>query len=96
MTQPLSLSLQAFPPHDKGKDSLQYLIQRVNAERGSFRNVTEQSLEDEIRNSEVEGDDKYQEDPMEIINDAGDPNIKKQEVAQAREEILKQTAYARI
>ena len=94
MNNQLSLSLQAFPPPDKEKDSLQYLIKRVNAQRGSFRNVTEQSLEDEIRALEAGGDDRDQESATGIIADADNTKTKKEEVAQAKDEILKQTAYA--
>ena len=92
MSETLSLSLQAFPAPDKDKESLQYLIQRVNAQRGSFRNITEQSLEDEIRESEAGGASNDHEHATDSQADPGHDKIEKEEVAKAREEIMKQTA----
>ncbi len=92
MTQSLSLSLQAFPPPERDKESLQYLIQRINDQRGSFRNVSEQSLEDEIRDVKAEPEsDDHAYLPDNTKND-DDTDTKKEEVVKAREEILKQTA----
>lgn len=89
MTETLSLSLQAFPPPDKEKESLKYLIQRINEQRGSFRNVTERSLEEEIRQLEAGAVDGNQEGAEEST--AVDENIetKKEEVTKAREDIHK-------
>ena len=91
MTESLSLSLQPFSRPDKDKESLQYLIQRVNAQRGSFRNFTEQSLEDEIRNAEAKVEDKDEKVVVTATEDVGDTRTKKEELTGAREEILKQT-----
>jgi mediator of RNA polymerase II transcription subunit 17, fungi type len=46
------LSLRAWPKKDDTSTALSSLISRINVERGSFRNVTEESLEEEIRQSE--------------------------------------------
>lgn len=50
MEQGSSLTLPLRPQVDKGtkKDSLPIRIAQINAQRGSFRNITEQSLQDEI------------------------------------------------
>lgn len=90
MAESLSLSLQAFPTPDKDKESLQYLIRRVNEQRGSFRNVTEQSLEDEIRALDAGDADESQEAVVETSEVDEDAKTKKEEVIQARDEIRKQ------
>ncbi len=92
MADQLSLSLQAFPVIDKDKESLQYLIARVNEQKGSFRNVTEESLEEEIRNAEEGKIDPEDEDVVETIEVVKDAKTKRDEVYQARGEILKQIA----
>lgn len=91
MTASLSLSLQVFPPPDKEKESLQYLIQRVNAQRGSFRNVTEQSLEEEIQCLEARGGKNDEQSVLGPAPEAEDATTRKEEVTEARGEILKQT-----
>ncbi|CRG88640.1 Mediator of RNA polymerase II transcription subunit 17 [Talaromyces islandicus] len=50
MEQASALTLPLRPQVDKGakKDSLPIRIAQINAQRGSFRNITEQSLQDEI------------------------------------------------
>ena len=85
-------SLQAWPTVNKEKESLKYLISRINDQKGSFRNVTEESLEQELR--EASGGittlqaDKDGADPMEDE----DPKARREEVYKVREEILKQVA----
>ena len=87
-------SLQAWPAVDKDKESLQFLISRINDQKGSFRNVTEESLEEELRDAEVgkaDGDEniRYRAEEEEDITDAEDPKIKRDSVYKARGEILK-------
>lgn len=50
MEQGSSLTLPLRPQVHKGakKDTLPVRIAQINAQRGSFRNITEQSLQDEI------------------------------------------------
>lgn len=90
MAHPLSLSLQAFPSVDKDKQSLQYLISRINDQRGSFRYVSEQGLEDEIREGGYNEGVDSQEEVVEAIENGGAAKTKSEEVFSAREEILKQ------
>lgn len=92
MPDQLSLSLQAFPTVDKEKESLKYLISRINQQKGSFRNVSEQSLEEEIeaqKNGKTNTDDLDEQD-AEIVQEAEDVKTKQEEVAKAREDMIKQ------
>ena len=90
MAGSLSLSLQAFPTVDNGKKSLEYLIERINEQKGSFRNVTEASLQEEIHalhNGEAEASE---DEALEQGEDVEDLKSKREAVTTAREEILKQ------
>ena len=89
-----SISLQTRPVTDPDKQSLHFLISRINEQRGSFRNVTEESLEEEIKNGidggPAVGDGEASESPGEIEVVIS----KKEEVFKAREEMLKQIGCA--
>lgn len=90
MPDQLPISLQAFPTVDKDKESLKYLISRINQQKGSFRNVTEQSLEEEIqaqKTGKTETDDK---DALEIVEGIKDATNRQEEVTKAREDVIKQ------
>ena len=90
MPESLSLSLQAFPTVNKGKKSLGYLIERINEQKGSFRNVTEESLEEEIQilyNGEAE---TSKDEVLETVEDVEDLKSMRETITTAREEILKQ------
>ena len=93
MSEQLSLSLQAFPTVDKDKESLKYLISRINQQKGSFRNVTEQSLEEEILTQETGGSDADDQDVVETVEEGENVKTKQEEVAKAREDIIKQAGY---
>ena len=82
--------MQAFPTVNKDEESLQYLIERINKQRGSFRNVTEKSLEEEIQETKHQEDEKSPQDVFEIVEDVEDVKSKKEAITTAREEILKQ------
>ncbi len=90
MSEQLSLSLQAFPTVDKEKESLKYLISRINQQKGSFRNVTEQSLEEEIRAQEAGKIDTDEQNIIQTVEDVEDVKTKQEEVTKAREDIIKQ------
>ena len=89
MPEKLSLCLQAFPAVDKEKESLKYLISRINQQKGSFRNVSEQSLEEEIQAQEA---GKINEDDQDVepIEEVEDVKTKQEEVTKAREDMIKQ------
>lgn len=95
MANQLSVSLRAWPSDDKTTESLPFLIARINEQRGSFRNITEASLEEEIRASDA--DDSKTLDGIEMDEEAEDDNDAKskgEELAVAREEIIKQVGWA--
>ncbi|KAL9130703.1 MAG: hypothetical protein Q9217_001182 [Psora testacea] len=90
----LSISLQAPPTVDPEKHSLQYLIARINEQKGSFRNVTEVSLEEEIRN-DADGEIAVgDEGSLVAVEEVEDIRSKKDEVYKARDEMLKQIGQA--
>lgn len=90
MPHELSLSLQAFPTVDKDKESLKYLISRINQQKGSFRNVTEQSLQEEIQAQEAGNSDTDNQDVVGTGEEVEDVKTKQEEVTKAREDIVKQ------
>lgn len=91
MTDPLMLSLRASPKSDPDRSSLPFLISRINEQRGSFRNVTEDSLQGEIRGLEA--------GQAEAVEDSGDDEEshddrpRREQLALAREEMLRQVTY---
>lgn len=92
MTSPLSISLRAWPSTETPQLSLPSLISRINEQRGSFRNVSENALEEEIRAAQTwEG---ASEDLTKITEVHGAEELKsrREVVAESREEILKQVA----
>ena len=93
MADPLPLSLQPFPRTNGEKQSLQYLISRINDQRGSFRNVTEQSLEEEIRGLEKNEVLESQDDVTESVEDVESAKTHKEELSSKRDEILSQIAW---
>lgn len=90
MPNQLSLCLQAFPTVDKDKESLKYLISRINQQKGSFRNVTEQSLEEEIQAQEAGNIDTDDQQVVETVEEVEDVRTKQEELTKAREDMIKQ------
>ena len=90
MPEQLSISLQAFPTVDKDKESLKYLIARINQQKGSFRNVTEQSLEQEIQAEEAGKGETDDQDVLDTVEEVEDVKTRQEEVTKAREDIIKQ------
>lgn len=85
MADPLSLSLRAWPFSDKTKESLPYLIARINEQKGFFRNVTEASLEEEIRAAEAD-----EAQPTDDAEEGQDAKSKEDELLKAREQIIQE------
>jgi len=90
MTDNLMLSLQASPKSDPDKHSLPFLISRINEQRGSFRNVNEGSLKEEIRGLEA-GQAERVEDSGD--DEANEDRSRREQLALAREEMLRQVTY---
>ena len=97
MADQLSLPLQAWPAKDPNENSLPYLISRINAQRGSFRNITEESLQEEIEAIET-GQAQPELENTALSDseddDAHDATPQTEDVQHARGEILKFIAYA--
>ena len=85
------LSLQALQPDDANRNSLQYLIERIKDQKGTFLDVTEESLEEEIKQSgedeAVEADDV---DMGEAEEEVEDDKSRRERILKARAEMLKQ------
>ena len=71
-----TLMLPLRPQQKKGdkKDNLPIRIAQINAQRGSFRNITEESLQEEIKAQKEKGKDKKAEAEEEIRNNAAEPD----------------------
>lgn len=91
MTDNLMLSLRASPKSDPDKSSLPFLISRINEQRGSFRSVTEDSLQEGIRGLEA-GQAEAVEDSGDD-EEAHDDRPRREQLASAREEMLRQVTY---
>lgn len=92
MANDVSLSLRAWPSTDASRDSISSLISRINDQRGSFRSITEEILEQEVQ-AQIAGECNLDEQETgENIGEAQDVNNQGEEAAMARVEILKQVA----
>lgn len=89
-----SVSLRAWPANDPSKETLPFIIARVNQERGSFRNVTEELLEEEIKALKTHKFDREEEPAVSQTIGAQDAKSRSDELSLAREEILKHIEYA--
>lgn len=69
------------------KDMLPVRIAQINAQRGSFRSVTEQSLQDELQARKEKGDESEEEEP-EIAPSELDATDRQETVYKRRAEIL--------
>lgn len=78
------ISLQSWPSKDKDLNSaLPALISRINLERGGFRNLTEESLKQEIAEAEAgEGEESSSDEDEEEKPD------RMKELLSAREKMM--------
>lgn len=88
MVDNIPLSLQALPKTDRTTESLPFLISCINEQRGSFRNVTEESLEAEIRNLEALKSEEVEDSSDD--DDVQDEKSRRDQLAPAREDMLRQ------
>ncbi|KAL8669851.1 MAG: hypothetical protein Q9168_005580 [Polycauliona sp. 1 TL-2023] len=88
-----AIPLRAWPSDDKTSESLPYLIARINEQRRSFRNVTEASLEEEIRAAGTDEDQNPSADEEDPSHDQDDKE-KGEELAIAREDMIKRVGEA--
>ena len=87
MADSLLISLHATPKIDATKESLPFLISHINDQRGSFREITEESLTAEINAAKEEQSVPLDEDPAE---DSHDVKPRLEQLAEAREEMFAQ------
>lgn len=94
VTESLSLPLRLWPNDDTKKQSLSSVIQRINEQKGSFRNVTEASLEEEIQALQSgdgeDGEVSDAGDKDDSANQAQDGASRTEFLRVAKEELLKQ------
>ena len=89
-----AISLQPPASTDENQKSLSYLIARINEQKGSFRNVTEESLLEEIEggpeDEAIEIDEE--DDDEEARDEFEDAKPKRERFTKARAEMLKQVS----
>ena len=83
----MELSIRALPKDLAAKQSLPQLIARIHEQRGHFRNVTEASLEEEIRAAEASGQDQVAVQPDEL--DVPDDEARRIQLYEARADMIK-------
>ena len=90
-----TVSLQAVAGAANERKPLSHLIARINEQRGSFRNVTEESLEEELENGQddeaVETEDM--QDEAEDALEVEDEKAKRERLLKARGEMIKSVGY---
>lgn len=84
------ISLRAWPSKDGKTVALQSLISRINNQRGSFRSVTEEALEEELSKGEEESNISNSNDKTEENDKEDDERDRLKEISTAREEVLGQ------
>jgi mediator of RNA polymerase II transcription subunit 17 len=87
-----TLALQPTPGDNSQQKSIQQLITKINEERGAFRNVTEETLRDEIAKAAT-GTDNQDVDEEQNAVDPQDIEARRKEVYAARSEMLKFIGY---
>lgn len=83
------ISLRAWPSKDDKAVPLSSLISRINSERGSFREITEEDLTEELRKDEA-GLDSSKDDNESEVEDVEEEPDRSKELMKARGEILGQ------
>jgi len=83
----MELSIRALPPDLTAKQTLPQLLARIHEQRGHFRNVTEASLEEEIRVAEASGRDQVAVRADEP--DVPDDEARRTQIYEARAEMIK-------
>jgi mediator of RNA polymerase II transcription subunit 17, fungi type len=87
------ISLRSWPSSNSNNpNSLPSLIQRINFERGGFRDISEESLRQEIAAAEAESSPGEEDGSSEEEDGEEEPDRMK-ELMTAREEMLVQLEY---
>jgi len=97
MEQEASLMLPLRPqrPKSSKKDNLPIRIAQINAQRGSFRNITEQSLQEEIKTQKAKGKEEKEDEGKseENVNEV-DATERQELLYKKRAEIIQFAAWA--
>lgn len=88
-SNPLLLPLRPSRPKDQDSDPLPFLIAQINEQRGSFRDITEDSLREEIKFAKENGGDGTDFGSGKAKTGEDGKN-RQEEVLKGREEILTQ------
>ena len=92
MTDQLSLSLRPWSTPNTHQENLPFLISRIKQQRGSFRQVTEQSLQEEVEVKEPEDAEDVKSDDSVPKDGIDDGKSRKEKLLAARDETFKQIA----
>lgn len=88
----LALSFRVWPSTDTSKDELPTLISRINQQVGSFRNISESKLDEQIREvGAVETELRRQDDAS--LTKESEAKSRTAEIAAAQQEILNQITF---
>ncbi|KAM5434643.1 RNA polymerase II mediator complex subunit [Microsporum ferrugineum] len=94
MSESFSLPLRPVRKKTDETDTLPIRIAQINAQRGSFRDVTEESLSEEIEALRVSG--KQASDIAEDIESGNDTDDKEQQLFTSRSEMLEFATQAQV
>lgn len=92
MADSFSLPLRSVTKSDSTKNSLPVRIAQINSQRGSFRNVTEQSLQEEIETAKARGSVEEDEE-LNRTGDEDDAPDRQEQLMKSRTEIMEFAAY---
>lgn len=86
----MELSIRALHSDLASEQSLPQLIARIHEQRGHFRNVTEASLEEEIRAAEASGQGQVDQPAVQTDQpDVRDDEVRRTHLYEARAEMIK-------
>lgn len=86
-TRELLVPLRAWPSSKPGQDGLPFLIARINGQKRSFRDMSEQSLEEEIQ-AQGKGESQSNNDEPPRKEEPTNSKTKKEEMQAARQGII--------
>ena len=92
MPENYSLPLRAWPTQKSEWGDLPVLVARINAQKGSFRNFTEQTLRKEIAGLEA-GGTEIGNAQLTLGDETIDPKTRKEELLAARNDVLTYVMY---
>lgn len=90
MAQQLHIALQPFPSQRNLKAPLEDLIKQISQQKGSFRDVSENGLEEEIQDAR-NGDEVAVEFDLEE-DDTSDPKADREGLLKTKEQLLKEVS----